>query len=203
VLTPHVYRQANLTNTSDYVLLPGEATMYLGTDFVGRAQLPLVAIGKQFTVGFGVDPQLQVQRQMQNKTRSTTGGNQVLTFDYRILVNSYKKEAVKLQLWDRLPKAEAQAVAVTLVSQKPDVSADPLYVREERPKNLLRWDLTVQPAQNGEKALAGRLRVQAGTRQADADRHGRGEVESHPFSDASQKRPPAGRFCEASLNDIC
>jgi hypothetical protein len=154
VLTPHVYREANLTNKSDFVLLPGEATMYLGTDFVGRAELPLVAIGKQFTVGFGVDPQLQASRQLLNKTRTTTGGNQVLTFDYRILVNSYKTEPVRLQVWDRMPKAEVQAVAVSLVSQKPDVSTDPLYLREDRPKNLLRWDMTAQPTQNGEKALA-------------------------------------------------
>lgn len=154
VLTPHVYREATLTNKSDFVLLPGEATMYLGTDFVGRAELPLVAIGKQFTVGFGVDPQLQASRQLLNKTRTTTGGNQVLTFDYRILVNSYKTEPVRVQVWDRMPKAEAQAVAVSLVSQKPDVSTDPLYLREDRPKNLLRWDVTAQPTQNGEKALA-------------------------------------------------
>ena len=62
VLTPHVYRLANLTNKSEYVLLPGEATMYHGDDFVGRMDVPLVAIGEQFTAGFGVDPQLQVQR---------------------------------------------------------------------------------------------------------------------------------------------
>lgn len=153
VLTPHVYRQATLTNKSDFVLLAGEATMYLGSDFVGRGELPIVAIGKQFTVGFGVDPQVQVSRQLMTKDRKTTGGNQVLTFDYRILVNSYKSEPVKLQVWDRLPKAEAQAVAVSLVSQKPDLSGDGLYVREERPKNLLRWDVVVQPTQNGEKAL--------------------------------------------------
>ena len=78
VLTPHVYRLADLINKSNYVLLPGEATMYQGTDFVGRMNLPLVAIGEQFTVGFGVDPQLQVQRQMIDKTRTTQGGNQVL-----------------------------------------------------------------------------------------------------------------------------
>jgi len=154
VLTPHVYREATLTNKSDFVVLPGEATMYLGTDFVGRAELPLVAIGKQFTVGFGVDPQLQASRQLLNKTRTTTGGNQVLTFDYRILVNSYKTEPVRVQVWDRMPKAEAQAIAVSLISQKPDVSSDPLYAREDRPKNLLRWDVTAQPTQNGEKALA-------------------------------------------------
>src|SRR5205085_1187291 len=96
VLTSHVYRLANLTNKSDYVLLPGEATMYLGTDFVGRANLPLVAIGEQFTAGFGVDPQLQVQRQMTDKTRATQGDNQVLKFEYRILVSSYKPQPVKL-----------------------------------------------------------------------------------------------------------
>jgi hypothetical protein len=153
LLTPNVYRLANLTNKSDMVLLPGEATMYLGTDFVGQTRLPLVAAGRGFTVGFGIDPQLQVQRALVDKTRSVQGGNQVLKFDYQILVNSYKSEPVKLQVWDRLPHAEASAVAVTLTTQKPDLSKDALYTRDERPKNLLRWDVTVEPNQNGEKAL--------------------------------------------------
>ena len=64
VLTSHVYRLADLVNKSEYVLLPGEATMYVGSDFVGRMNLPLVAIGERITVGFGVDPQLQVPRLM-------------------------------------------------------------------------------------------------------------------------------------------
>lgn len=154
VLTPHIYRLANLTNKSDYILLPGEATMYIGTDFVGRTMLPLVAIGEQFTAGFGVDPQLQVQRRMLDKTRTTQGGNQVLKYDYRILVSSYKAEPVRVQVWDRLPHAEAQAVAVTMLNQKPEISTDPLYLREERTKNLLRWDVRVEPTMSGEKALA-------------------------------------------------
>jgi uncharacterized protein (TIGR02231 family) len=154
VLTPHVYRLANLTNKSDYVLLPGEATMYIGTDFVGRTMLPLVAIGEQFTAGFGVDPQLQVQRRMLDKARTMQGGNQVLKYDYRILLSSYKAEPVNVQVWDRLPHAEAQAVAVTLLTHKPEISTDPLYLREERSKNLLRWDVKVEPTMSGEKALA-------------------------------------------------
>ncbi len=152
VLTPHVYRQANLTNKSKYVLLPGEATMYNGTDFVGRMNLPLVAIGEQFTAGFGAEPQLQVHRQMIDKARTMQGGNQVLKYEYRILVNSYKTERVKLQVWDRLPLAENETMGVSLVKAKPEVSKDSLYVREDRPHNLLRWDLDVEPAMNGEKA---------------------------------------------------
>jgi hypothetical protein len=153
VLTSHVYRQANLVNKTKFVLLPGEATMYQGTDFVGRMNMPLVAIGEQFTAGFGVDPQVQVQRQMMDKTRTTQGGNQVLKFEYRILISSYKPEAITLQLWDRLPHAESEAVGVTLTKTSPELSKDSLYLRECRPNNLLRWDLKIEPSMNGEKAL--------------------------------------------------
>jgi Domain of unknown function (DUF4139)/N-terminal domain of unknown function (DUF4140) len=154
VLTPHVYRLAELTNKTQYVLLPGEATMYQGSDFVGRMDLPLVAIGEQFTVGFGVDPQLQVHRELLDKARTTQGGNQVLTYDYRILISSFKTTAVKLQLWDRLPRAENETAGVNLVKTTPPISTDPIYLREQRPGNLLRWDLTIDPNRNGEKAVA-------------------------------------------------
>ena len=154
ILSQHVYRQADLTNKSDYILLPGEATMYIGTDFVGQMSMPLVAIGEQFTASFGVDPQLQVQRQMTDKAKSTTGGNQSLRFEYRILVSSYKSEKVRLQVWDRLPNAETADVNVSLLKTVPDVSKDAIYLREQRPGNLLRWDVTVDPNTIGEKALA-------------------------------------------------
>ena len=152
VLTPHVYRLANLTNKSQFVLLPGEATTYQGTDFVGRMNMPLVAIDEQFTIGFGVDPALRVQRDMLDKARETKGGNQVLKFEYRILVSSFKAETVNVQVWDRLPHAENETAGVSLVKAEPEVCTDPLYVREERPNNLLRWDLKVDPTMNGEKA---------------------------------------------------
>jgi hypothetical protein len=89
---------------------------------------------------------------MTDKARETKGGNQVLKFEYRILVSSYKSEPVSVQVWDRLPHAETETAGITLVKAEPEVSADPLYVREERPNNLLRWDLKVDPTMNGEKA---------------------------------------------------
>jgi hypothetical protein len=152
VLTKHVYRLANLTNKSEMVLLPGEATMYQGTDFVGRTHLPLVAIGEKFTVGLGVDPQLQVNRKLLDKSRKQQGANQVLQYDYRILISSYKTEPVKVQVWDRLPTAESEVINISVVRTAPELSKDSLYEREERTKNLLRWDVTVEPNTFGEKA---------------------------------------------------
>jgi len=154
VLNRHVYRLADIVNTSEHVLLPGEATMYQGTDFVGRMPMPLVASREEFTAGFGVDTQLQIQRQMVDQTRTEQGGNQVLKYEYRILISSYKNEPIKLQLWDRLPKAKNEtSVGVSLVKSSPELSKDEIYVRESRPNNLLRWDLEVAANCNGAKAL--------------------------------------------------
>jgi uncharacterized protein (TIGR02231 family) len=153
ILTTQVYRQADLVNKSNHVLLPGEATMYVGSDFVGQMTMPLVAVGEPFTVGFGVDPQLQIQRQMTDRARTTQGANQLLRYEYRLRLSSFKAEAVKVQVWDRLPHAENEAVAVSLMKAMPDLSKDAQYQREQRPTNLLRWDVTVEPNMTGEKAL--------------------------------------------------
>ena len=164
VLTPHVYRLADLVNSSAYVLLPGEATMYVGSDFVGRMNLPLVAIGERYTVGFGVDPQLQASRQLVKKSRTVQGGNQVHSYEYRITVSSYKSEPVRLQVWDRLPRAEAEAVAVSLVEPLPKL---------ERGSGLPAPGAAREPAALGPDGRAGherreggddRLPVQAGVR---------------------------------------
>lgn len=152
VLTQHVYRLATLTNTSEHVLLPGEATMYQGSDFVGRMNLPLVVIGEEFTAGFGVDPQLQVSRELVDKSRTVQGGNQVHAYEYRIRISSFKKGPASVQVWDRLPNAEAETVGVSLVEVAPELSTEAGYVRADRPQNLLRWDVQVEPGMNGEKA---------------------------------------------------
>jgi hypothetical protein len=61
---------------------------------------------------------------------------------------------VRLQVWDRLPRAEVDTVGVSLLKAVPEVSSDELYLREQRPDNLLRWDVDVDPGRSGKKALA-------------------------------------------------
>jgi uncharacterized protein (TIGR02231 family) len=153
VLTPRVYRLAKLTNKSEVVLLPGEATVYVGTDFVGRMRLPLVAAGEPFIAGFGVDPQLQVSRRLVRKSRSVQGGNQVFDYEFRLGLRNYRPGPVKLQLWDRLPKPQGEAVAVNLVKTSVEVSKDPAYQRTARSDNLLRWDIDVPQGSIGDKTI--------------------------------------------------
>ncbi len=153
VLTQRVYRLAKLTNKSEFVLLPGEATVYVGSEFVGRMKLPLVAAGEPFVAGFGVDPQLQVARRLMRKTRTVQGGNQVFSYEFRIALRNYRARPVKVQLWDRLPAPEGEAVVVNLVKTSTELSADALYQRTARADNLLRWDVEVPQDTVGEKTM--------------------------------------------------
>lgn len=149
VLTPRVYRLANLVNQSDTVLLSGEATTYVGADFVGRMTMPLVAVGEPFTVGFGVDPQVQIFRRLMSKSKAVQGGNQVHTYEFRISARSFRSRPVPLQIWDRLPKSADEDVAVNLVQTSPKLSEDAAYLRNAHKDNLLRWDLTLEPTKPG------------------------------------------------------
>jgi len=154
VLSPRVYRLAKLTNKSDFVLLPGEATVYVGTDFVGRMKLPLVAAGEPFIAGFGVDPQVQVGRRLVHKSRTVQGGNQVFSYEFRISLRNYRPGPVTVQLWDRLPSPEGEAVVVNLVKTSTALSTDAFYERTARTDNLLRWDLEVPQGTVGDKTMS-------------------------------------------------
>lgn len=154
VLTPRVYRQARLTNAGNRVILPGQATVYVGSEFVGRMNLPLVAAGEPFLAGFGVDPQVQLGRRLMTKTRTVQGGNQVFAYEFRINVHNRHAGPVKVELWNRLPMPEGEAVAVNLAKTSAELSTDALYLRTARKDNLLRWDLDVPAGAAGDRAVA-------------------------------------------------
>jgi hypothetical protein len=150
VLTPNVYRVAELANDGDdaRVILPGPCGVYLGGDFVGRTNLPLVAIGREFTVGLGIDPQLSVSRKLVSRDSDVRGGNQVRRAEFELRIESFKDEPVAVRLWDRLPTGpdgDAAALSVELVENSTPLSDDADYLRDDRPAGLLRWDLTLAP----------------------------------------------------------
>jgi hypothetical protein len=153
VLTPRVFRLAKLTNKSDLVILPGDATVHVAGDFVGRMRLPLVSAGEPFIAGFGVDPQVQVSRRLLHKARTVQGGNQIFTYEFRLGLRNYRPGPVKVELWDRLPKPQGEAVAISLMKTSVELSSDAMYTRTARMDNLLRWDLQVPQGTVGDKTF--------------------------------------------------
>ncbi len=145
LLTDFVYLQADLLNGSDTVLLPGQASIFRNGEFVGKSRLPQVTIGETFTAGFGIDSQVQVVRELENKKTRIQGGNRIDTYDYRVALSNYKNTPVELQLLDRLPYTDDASIKIELEKTEPELSIGSEYLRAARKKGILRWDLKLAP----------------------------------------------------------
>jgi uncharacterized protein (TIGR02231 family) len=132
-------------NDSDTVLLPGQASMFRDGQFVGRSRLPQVTIGERFTAGFGIDSQVHVARELEDKKTRIQGGNRIDTYNYRLALSNYKDTPVELQLLDRLPYTDDASIKIELEKAEPELSAGSEYLRSARKKGILRWDMKLKP----------------------------------------------------------
>ncbi len=143
VLTSYIYKEADLVNDSQQVLLAGAVSTFVGDQFVGRGELPTVAMGERFSVGLGIDSSLRVGRELVQKEETIQGGNRVVDFTYRLLLENFSEEDARVRLLDRLPVAEEADVKLTLVSTDREISEDPAYQMADRKQGILRWDVAV------------------------------------------------------------
>ena len=153
VLTDFVYIEASARNTSPYVFLSGPSNSYLDGEFVGRGKMQMVACGEEFKAGFGVDPQVQVARELVNKTERIEGGNKVSEFEYKLTVSNYGETTIPLRLEDRIPYSSKSSIQVKLLQTEPELSQDKEYKTEGYKKGLLRWDLQIPAEATNDKAV--------------------------------------------------
>jgi hypothetical protein len=152
LLTDYVYLQADIVNDSDVIMLAGPVSMYRNDEFVGKGSIELVTIGEKFTAGFGVDSQIKILREFKDKKIETLWGNRVESYDYRLAINNYKNTKVKLRLLERIPYTEDEKLEIINFKTDTSLSTDPEYLRTDRQKGILRWDLNLEPNTTGPKA---------------------------------------------------
>lgn len=139
-----VYRgQALVTRTVPVEAKAGAQEVVVTGRFAGQGSLPLVARGQSLTLGFGTETHLRAARELEEKTTETRGGNRVIQYTYRIRLSNFMDKAARVRLWDQLPQAPSNQVSITLTDPGQPVSEDRLYVAEEKPRGLLRWDIEV------------------------------------------------------------
>jgi uncharacterized protein (TIGR02231 family) len=153
LLTGYVYRGAEVTNSSTLPLLAGPYSAYAEGEFVGTGRLPVIARGQKFSVGFGVDTQLRCRRELLDKADEIAWGNRVQTFRYRLRLENFKDTPVTVRLMDRIPASKTEDIRVELGSVKPALSTDKVYVRDLKPRGILRWDIALPGSAAGAEAV--------------------------------------------------
>lgn len=153
LLTSYVFKESEIENTSQNTMLEGPVSAYLDDRFVGKGDIPNVAVGQNFVMGFGIDTQLRVRRELFDKKEKILGGNKEITFNVRIILENFYKKNMELRVLDRIPaQDEKENVRITLDLKNNNLSKDELYDRYEKPKGLLRWDLELKGESSGAKS---------------------------------------------------
>lgn len=141
-LAKEAYLSAELKNPSQQVLPGGPATLSVGADPAGTAQLKLVSPNEAFTLPLGLDRAIKTVRNVQviDATEGVVSKDDVSTYAVSIeLVNPYRTP-VALRVFDQwpLPQANQKDLETKLLDSKPGAI-------QEATTGKLEWRLTLAP----------------------------------------------------------
>ncbi len=139
-LVQSAYRRATITNTSDFLLLAGNANLFVGGDFVGTMPVKLVAPNEEFEFNLGVDDRVYVERKLMAREvdKRLIGDRRRVRVGYEIELRNLRTQPIVLELHDQLPVARHEQIKVKLESADPKSN-------EQSELNELTWNLTLAP----------------------------------------------------------
>lgn len=150
-----VYLRARFRNESAFLLLPGEARMYLGADSIGRTQLNETPVGGEVELWFGKEPRVMARREMITKKAGESGvfsKSKAVDREYRIVLTNTLARAIDVEVWDRVPVSRNDAAKVELKDITPPLATDEKYTKDARPQGLLKWLLKLPARTNDSDA---------------------------------------------------
>jgi len=147
-----VWLTGRAKNTSAYTLLPGQASVFLGQDFLGRASVDLVQPGAELTLHLGADPFVEVERTRTEDMEKGPGflSSQASKLEgWRIHVKNHgaptqaKDGAVEVIVREVLPRPRDERIEVEISKAEPKVSTDDRWKQDREEKGIQTWVLRV------------------------------------------------------------
>ncbi|MBC8201501.1 MAG: mucoidy inhibitor MuiA family protein [Planctomycetes bacterium] len=155
MLTDNVFTRSEVTNKSDYILLPGRASIFHGSDYVGKTSLPTISPNESFSLDLGIDPSVNVTRTLVEKVTSSTGlfssGKQTI-YAYQIALSNGTDMPIDIRVFDRVPVSRNEEIEVLVKNLSAPLSTDVTYENTDRQQGILRWDITVPANRTGDQS---------------------------------------------------
>ncbi|MCG3269410.1 DUF4139 domain-containing protein [Yoonia sp. I 8.24] len=145
------YRVAEVTNTTDELLLPGAVLMFADGTMIGFSELPLIASGADTQMGFGPLDGIILNRMTPNRSEGDRGvfsSTNELKEEAVIIVENLTGQDWDVLLRDAVPYSEQDDLEVTVLASP---SAD--RTNPEGRRGILEWDLNVPAGESAEIAL--------------------------------------------------
>ena len=141
-----VYLKAVAANASAYQFLAGPATVFLGGDSVGSANLPDLAPGAEMTFWLGTDRRIEAKRVIVTKDTDEKGvfdKSDETKWNYRIDIASTSPIPVTIELVDRMPVSRNQLIKIEMKDASQPLATDAQYIADEKPQGILKWIVAV------------------------------------------------------------
>lgn len=141
-IAPEVYLRAKITNTSAYTLLPGQASIYHGEEFVGKTYIQTIAPGEEFEAQLGVDDRVKVRRELVQREvgKRFMGGNRQLQYKYKITLTNLLATDAKITVSDQMPVSRHEQIKVRLLESN-------IPGKEQTELNILKWEVILKPGE--------------------------------------------------------
>jgi uncharacterized protein (TIGR02231 family) len=109
------FLKSRAVNSSEMPLLPGDISLFVGDEFVGKTSIPLVAPTASFDLYLGVDHGIKVACKETKKRTEQSGiiqKRQVHLRGYEIEVSNFKATPIKITLKEPLPVSQESGLIV-------------------------------------------------------------------------------------------
>jgi uncharacterized protein (TIGR02231 family) len=150
-----VHLRASIENTTERVLLNGDANIFLSSEYVGTTRVKTTAPMEKFKVFLGIEDNIKVKRELiernVEKGNALQGNIRRISYAYLISVHNYANTPRKVVIRDHLPVSQHERVKVKVQNVLP--------VPSERTKlELITWKFSL-PA-GGEQKIEYRFVVE-------------------------------------------
>ncbi len=143
-LSQYAYLKAKATNTTDYPLLPGRANIFFDNAFVTTSSMDLVAPTEEFWTFLGIDEALEVEYKLIKRFEEDIAKKTKVTWEYQILLESKKKTAEEIVVWDQLPISSTEEIVVECIEPKYKEDTPALKKNEHE---FFEWYFKLDPGQ--------------------------------------------------------
>ena len=119
----YAHLRATITNTTDRVLLNGDASIFLSSEYVGTTQVKMTAPAEKFKIFLGIDDGIKIKRELIE--RAVDKGNLLqsdirrITYAYRITVHNYTAFPKQVVIRDHLPVSQHERIKVKVQNVQP------------------------------------------------------------------------------------
>ncbi|RMH01585.1 MAG: mucoidy inhibitor MuiA family protein [Planctomycetota bacterium] len=146
------YLRAEVRLAGDTPLLPGTARIFLGPDFLGTSQFPVLRPGDSTRIHLGIDPNLSVALEVVRDERDDPGLlSSTVTisrvFRARLKLSAAAPAPVTVLVEEALPVSRGGGIEVRPVELRPAPLRSDEDLRDQKERGRYRWRLSLAPGQ--------------------------------------------------------